>query len=95
MRKLIFLGFLASLACFARADTTPKQALLGDSAIRRVEDCTCYASIEAQGLKPWEFAWQDPEKLRTQITHCICTAQIDVSQVANPQRYVVPGTRIK
>ena len=67
----------------------------GDDAIRRVENCVCYASVEGQNLKPWQIAWDDPEKLRKQISHCVCQVHIDVSRVENPRRYLVPGTTVK
>ena len=69
--------------------------MAGDSAIRRVEDCTCYASVEAQNIKPWEIAWDNPEKLRKQVSHCVCRAHIDVQNVENPRRYLVPGTVVQ
>lgn len=67
----------------------------GDDAIRRVENCVCYKSIDAQNLEPWELAWHDPDKLRQQISHCVCEAHIDIPNVENPRRYLVPGTVVK
>lgn len=77
------------------ACTNPPQKLLGDEAIRRVENCVCYATAEGQNLKPWELAWDEPEKLRTQFSHCVCQAHIDIRNVENPKRYIVPGTVVK
>lgn len=94
MKPLLFFALLSFLT-FARAETPTPKNWSGDSAIRRVENCVCYASIDAQNLKPWEIAWDDPEKLRKQISHCICQAQIDISKVENPRRYLVPGTVVK
>ena len=67
----------------------------GDNAIRRIENCICYASIEAQNLKPWEIAWNNPDKLRSQISRCMCNAEIDIPNVKDPRRYLVPGTVVK
>jgi hypothetical protein len=67
----------------------------GDDAIRRVEDCVCYKSIDAQNLQPWELAWDAPDKLRKQISHCVCRAHIDIPNVRNPGRYLVPGTVVQ
>ncbi len=66
-----------------------------DSAIRRVDDCVCYKHIDSQNLKPWEIDWDNPEKLKTQISHCICSAEIDIQKVDNPRRYLVPGASVK
>jgi hypothetical protein len=43
---------------------------------------------------PWEIAWDDAEKLRKQISHCVCQATIDIVNVENPRRYLVPGTEV-
>ncbi len=94
MKPLLFFVLLSFLT-FARAETPTPKNWSGDSAIRRVENCVCYASIDAQNLKPWEIAWDDPDKLRKQISHCVCQAQIDISNVENPRRYLVPGTVVK
>ena len=92
-----FHSLFLSAACLATGVLAQQEAAppLGDSAIRRVEDCVCYASVEGQNLKPWEFAWDNPEKLRSQVSHCVCKVHIDVSRVANPSRYIVPGTVVK
>jgi len=66
-----------------------------DDAIRRVEGCTCYLSLEGQKLKPWELSWGNPEKLRQQFSHCSCTADIDLKLVKNPEAYAIPGTIVK
>lgn len=92
MKYVIFaLTALTSLsACHATQRT-----VLGDSAISRLDNCVCYKSTESQNLQPWEMAWKDPEKLRKQISHCVCEAYIDVPNVENPSRYLVPGTTVK
>jgi hypothetical protein len=66
-----------------------------DEAVRRIEKCMCYRSAEGQQLKPWELAWNEPEILRKQFSHCVCEAHIDLKSVVNPARYVVPGTMVK
>ena len=90
---LLFPVFVALSACGGPTGTQTK--FLGDEAIRRVEDCECFKTVDAQTLKPWELAWDDSEKLRTQISRCVCRAEIDVANVANPKRYVVVGTVVK
>jgi hypothetical protein len=92
MKRVVFL--IAALPITLLAGQEVRQ-WAGDSAVRRVENCTCFAAVEGQSLKPWEFAWEEPEKLRKQVSYCICTAHIDVASVENPRRYVVPGTTIK
>ena len=92
MRSLLF-GVLLSFLLVACAQV-PKQCA-GDDAIRRVENCVCYKNIDAQNLKPWEIAWDSPEELRKQISYCVCEAQIDIPNVENPRRYLVPGTVVK
>jgi hypothetical protein len=93
MKKYSVLALLC--VSFVALSTELNKPYLGDSAIRRVENCTCYKSIEAQGLKPWQLDWSDSISLRKQFTHCECKATIDVSNVENPKRYLVPGTVIK
>ena len=92
--RYVFVILLALLtgAC---ADTMSKKDWAGDSAIRRVDDCVCFSSIDGQNLKPWQIAWNEPEKLRQQISRCVCKAEIDIPRVENPKRYLVPGTTIK
>lgn len=94
VKHLLFFVLLSFLAN-ARAETPTAKIWSGDSAIRRVENCVCYASIDGQNLKPWEISWDDPDKLRKQITRCVCQAEIDISAVENPRRYLVPGTVVK
>lgn len=67
----------------------------GEMAISRVDDCTCFKSVDGQQLMPWELSWDDPEALRRQFSHCVCQAHIDLKQVEDPRRYVVPGTVVK
>lgn len=87
---------LFSILWLTGCQTQPVATLLaGDSAISRVENCVCYASVEGQKLKPWEYGWNDPAKLRTQIARCTCQADIDVKNVRDPSRYVTPGTVLK
>jgi hypothetical protein len=85
----------AMLSFLLVACTQAPQKWSGDEAIRKVEDCVCYKSIDAQNLQPWEIAWNDPTKLRGQISHCVCQAHIDIQNVENPRRYLVPGTTVK
>ena len=92
MRRLALALLLTPL--LAASGEQPQQ-WAGDSAIRRVENCTCYASVDGQNLKPWQIAWNEPETLRKQVSHCVCQAHIDVSRVENPRRYLVPGTVVK
>jgi len=84
-----------SLIFILSACQSTQPTLKGDTAIRRVDNCICYKSAEGQQLKPWELAWEEPEKLRKQFSHCICEAHIDLQDVENPRRYVVPGTIVK
>ena len=48
-----FHSLFLSAACLATGVLAQQEAAppLGDSAIRRVEDCVCYASVEEQNLK--------------------------------------------
>ena len=89
-----FIGFALVVATLIASSETIKK-WSGDDAIRRVENCTCYASIDAQNLKPRQIDWDNADKLRKQISHCICQAHIDISNVENPKRYLVPGTIVK
>ena len=66
-----------------------------EMAISRVDDCTCFKSVDGQQLKPWELSWDAPDVLRRQFSHCVCKVHIDLKQVEDPRRYVVPGTVIK
>ena len=91
--KIHFLAFTAVVILSACQATHP--ILKGDSAISRVDNCVCYRSTEGQKLQPWELAWKEPEKLRKQFSHCICETHIDLQNVENPGRYVVPGTIVK
>ena len=90
------LSFLALMPFVLLAACSPKSSVSSaDAAIQRVENCVCYKSIEAQNLQPWQLAWNDSEKLRKQFSHCICQAQIDIKNVADPKRYVIPGSVVK
>lgn len=84
---------LTPLASYSSPDDS--QRITSDSAIRRVDGCVCYKHIDSQNLKPWEIEWDNPEKLKKQISHCSCTTEIDIQKVDNPRRYLVPGTTIK
>lgn len=86
---------LLSLLTVACTETMARKDWAGDSAIRRVDDCVCFSSIDGQNLKPWQIAWNEPEKLRQQISRCVCKVEIDIPRVENPKRYLVPGTTIK
>jgi hypothetical protein len=72
-----------------------EQKCSADDAIRRVDNCECFRSAEGQQLEPWKLSWDDEKKLRSQFSHCICTAHIDLKSVRNPKRYVVPGSAVK
>jgi hypothetical protein len=78
-----------------KTETSSPKNWSGDSAIRRVENCVCYKSIDAQNLEAWEIGWNDSDKLRKQVSHCICEAYIEIQNVENPSRYLVPGTVLK
>lgn len=93
MKRVGVLLCLTWLAGCQPAPSGPQYA--GDSAIARVQNCVCYASVEGQKLKPWELSWDDPAKLRTQISRCTCEADIDVRNVSDPKRYLTPGTVVK
>jgi hypothetical protein len=92
MKRLLFVFAAVPLTLLAAQEA---RRWAGDDAIRRVENCTCFAAIDGQNLKPWQYAWDDQDKLRKQVSHCVCTAHIDVANVENPRRYLVPGTTIK
>jgi hypothetical protein len=84
-----------ALSVFLTACSSKSNTPSADAAIDRVENCVCYRSIESQNLKPWQLAWDNPEKLRKQFSHCICQAQIDVKNVPDPKRYIIPGSVVK
>jgi len=94
MTRLKLTIFLSLASCLA-ACTGSGSAVAPDQAIRRVDNCICYKSAEGQQLEPWKLAWDDAEKLRTQFSHCVCQAHIDLKSIPDPRRYVVPGTTIK
>jgi hypothetical protein len=85
---------IAMSLLIAGCQPTPAK-LSGDEAIRRVEACEFYRSVEGQKQKPWELEWDNAEKLREQFSHCVCRAHIDLRSVEDPGRYVVPGTVVK
>lgn len=93
--KRMWFCLLIAISGTSHAGTQVPKVWSGDSAIRRVDNCVCYKSIDAQNLQPWEIAWDDADKLRTQISHCVCQAQIDIPNVEKPRRYLVPGTVLK
>lgn len=93
--RIGLLGRVITYQLFAISTAMAEPISAPDDAISRVEDCVCYRSIEAQNLAPWEIAWTDPEKLKKQISHCVCKAQIDIQAVKDPKRYLVPGTVVK
>jgi hypothetical protein len=41
------------------------------------------------------MAWNDPETLQKQFSHCICRALIDLKKADDPGKYFVPGTDIR
>ena len=85
---LLLIGILS--ACQA-----PQVTSNGDTAIRSVKNCVCYKCAEGQKMEPWQLTWEEPEKLRRQLSHCVCEADIDLQNVENPARYLVPGTIVK
>lgn len=87
-RLLLLLTLLVISGCQVPAGNS-------EDAIRRVDDCVCYRSVEGQQLKPWELAWKDPARLRQQVSHCVCKVEIDLKKVKDPGRYVVPGTLVQ
>ncbi len=80
---------------FALAACQNPESGAADDSIRRVEGCVCYRSAEGQQLQPWQLDWKDPDKLRQQVSHCVCEAHIDLKTVKDPSRYVVPGTELR
>jgi hypothetical protein len=70
-------------------------AASADQAIRRVDKCVCFRTAEGQQLRPWELAWNDAEKIKQQLSHCVCEADIDLRAVPEPRRYATPGTLVK
>ncbi|MFP3637590.1 hypothetical protein [Paraburkholderia sp. SIMBA_054] len=95
MKLRALLACLVSATVGACAVSPNEPVFAGDEAITRVSNCVCYANVEGQQLKPWEFAWGDAAKLRKQLSRCTCEADIDVRNVRDPQRYVTPGTVVK
>lgn len=81
--------------CMLSACQAPQIPINGDAAIQRVENCVCYKSAEGLKMEPWQLAWEQPAKLRRQLSHCVCEASIDLQRVENPTRYVIPGTIVK
>ena len=94
MRGIKSLVFI-SLIFFINFSIADSKVISEEKIIRRVDNCVCYLSAEGQQLKPWELSWDDAEKLRVQFSHCTCTADIDMKEVKNPRRYIVPGTVVK
>ena len=92
MKKVAVVALLLGFALLGTAQT---RKCAGDDAIKRVENCVCYRSVDGQRVKTWEIDWGNSDKLRSQISHCVCQAHIDVSGVENPGRYVFPGTLVK
>lgn len=91
----IYRLFIFSLCYLIVGCQATPTKLSGDEAIRRVEGCECFRSVDGQNLNPWELEWDDNESLREQFSHCVCRAHIDLKSVDNPGRYVVPGTVVK
>lgn len=88
----IILLFVTALSInIAYADSKIK----ADSAIIKVENCVCYKHQDAKNIKSWDIDWDDTEKLRKLISHCICSAHIDMQKVENPRRYIYPGIKLK
>ncbi|HDR9512092.1 TPA: hypothetical protein QDC03_007344 [Burkholderia cepacia] len=95
MKLRSIVACLAPVVVGACAAPTIEPTFAGDEAITSITNCVCYASVEGEQLKPWEFGWGDPANLRKRLSRCTCEADIDVRIVRDPQRYVTPGTVIK
>jgi hypothetical protein len=63
--------------------------------ITRLDNCVCYKAPEAQHLKASQIAWNDPDTLKEQFSHCVCRALVDPKQVDDPGKLFVPGTEVK
>ena len=66
-----------------------------DNGVTRLDNCVCYKSSEAQHVQASQMAWQDPETLQKQFSHCICRALVDLKKVDDPSKLFVPGTEIR
>jgi hypothetical protein len=66
-----------------------------DNGITRLDNCVCYTSSKGQTLQASQMAWQDPETLQEQFSHCVCRALIDLKKIDDPSKLFVPGTEIR
>ncbi|MCY1416046.1 hypothetical protein D9M71_315470 [compost metagenome] len=87
---MLLMSFVMVSAC-----QSTQSSCAGDEAITRVDECVCYKAGEGQQKEPWKLAWNDSDKLRQQLSHCVCQTYIDPKKVKDPARYAVPGTVIK
>ncbi|WP_137805283.1 hypothetical protein [Pseudomonas sp. G(2018)] len=63
--------------------------------VTRLDNCVCYKSPEGQHLQASQIAWNDPDTLQKQFSHCVCRALVDLKEVDDPGKLFVPGTQIK
>ncbi|WP_433735609.1 hypothetical protein [Pseudomonas putida] len=70
-------------------------ACQSNTGITRLDNCTCYKSSNGQALQSSQMAWQDPDAIKEQFSHCICRALIDLKQADDPGKFFVPGTEIR
>lgn len=70
-------------------------ACQSNSGITRLDNCTCYKSSTGQALQSSQMAWQDPDEIKKQFSHCICRALIDLKKADDPSKFFVPGTEIR
>lgn len=87
MKQIVMLIAIALL-------TTACQST-NDDGITRIDNCVCYKSSEGQQLQSSQMAWNDPETLQKEFSHCICRALIDLKKADDPGKYFVPGTDIR
>lgn len=66
-----------------------------DNGVTRLDNCVCYKSSEGQKMPASSMAWQDPDTLQEQFSHCICRAYVDLKKADDPSQFFVPGTQIR
>ncbi|MFJ2694470.1 hypothetical protein [Pseudomonas sp. NPDC087336] len=70
-------------------------ACQSDNGVTRLDNCVCYKTVEGQKTQSSPMAWQDPETVREQFSHCVCRALVDLKKADDPNQFFVPGTQIK
>ena len=70
-------------------------ACQSDNGVTRLDNCVCYKTAEGQKTQTSPMAWQDPETLREQFSHCMCRALVDLKKADDPNQFFVPGTQIR